>query len=355
MIKIGYVLLSNSKTPIPSTRIAVLNTIPYLRRAGFEPHIVFEPAGATEIPDISDLSSQISSEGIQLVVFQKVYGPSVETFIHALHNKGIRTIYAVCDVINERMAELTDATVVVTQYLRSLYPIELQSKIHVIHDGIEHPEIDVLKYRDDHGSSSNPLKAVLVTSSALDRLPVFKNPPPWLEIEIVGRYLPARHCIKRLREARWVLQRQQGWRDQLAYLRFVANRRIRRVSWDPLGVYERLRRADIGIIPIDMQPPEVPNSAVPSWKVKSENRLTMKMCVGLPVIATPIPSYEPVIEHGHNGFFARSQKEWFDYLEALRDPLLRKAVGTAARNSVIERYSMQHQAELLIKVFNQLL
>ena len=54
-VKIGFVLLSNSQHPIPSTRIAVLNMLPFLRAANFDPHIVFEPEYGTENPDVTDL------------------------------------------------------------------------------------------------------------------------------------------------------------------------------------------------------------------------------------------------------------------------------------------------------------
>src|SRR5437870_4093220 len=33
-VKIGFVLLSNSRNPLPSTRIAALNMVPFLRAAG---------------------------------------------------------------------------------------------------------------------------------------------------------------------------------------------------------------------------------------------------------------------------------------------------------------------------------
>lgn len=354
MIRIGFVLLSNSKRPIPSTRIAVLNMFPFLQAAGFDPHIVFEPDQGTETPQLpADLATRLLYEGFRIVYFQKVYGPYVENLATALRKHGIRTVYGVCDLVQETMAALTDATIIVTDYLKRLYSKSLWPKIHVVHDGIEHPEICRDTYSNEQGSRCKPLRAALVTSSALDHLPVFSFPPPWLEVEIIGRY--SRQYIKRLREASWTFQRQPSRQNQFAYLRFIANRRIKCVAWEPVDVYERLRRADIGIIPIDMQPPVAPNSPEPSWKIKSENRLTMKMCVGLPVIATPIPSYEPVVEHGRNGFFARSQAEWLEYLEALRDPQLRRSIGTAARNSVIERYSMQSQAEKLVQVFNALL
>lgn len=354
-VKIGFVLMSNVRSPMPSTRIAVLNMFPYLRSANFDPHIVFEPEQSTETPDVSSLSSRLVAEGFQIVYFQKVHGPSVVTLVQELLAAGIRTVFGVCDLVNIPMATATDVTIVISDYLKNLYPKELQAKIRVVHDGIEHPEIYKTSWRPDRGSAKNPLRAVLVTSAGLDRVPVIGTPPEWLEVVIVGRYAPRNQLLQRLRETRWKLAAKKGIREQISYFRFLANRRIRCHAWDPVTVYQKMMNADIGIIPIDTQPEHELGQIPPGWKVKSENRLTMKMCVGLPVIATPIPAYEPLVVQDENGYLAVSSQDWADCLETLRDPEVRRAVGERARESVLVRYSMQEQARLLIKAFLNLL
>src|SRR6185295_4410506 len=77
-VKIGFVLLSSSRDPLPSTRIAVLNMIPFLRQARFEPHIVYEPETGTEQPELTGLAQRLADQGFRVVFFQKVRGPSVE-------------------------------------------------------------------------------------------------------------------------------------------------------------------------------------------------------------------------------------------------------------------------------------
>jgi len=323
---------------------------PFLREANFEPQIVFEPEIATEIPDVAELAPRLLTERFRIVFFQKVHGPSVETLARQLSAAGISTVYGVCDLVNVAMAEATNTTIVVTEYLRSLYPPALQAKIRVVHDGIERPEVCKTSWRPDRGSRSRPLQAVLVTSVNLHELPVIDAPPEWLEVLIVGRYSRVRHSLQRLREVRWNLAAQRDSRERLSYLRFLTNRRIRCLAWDPVGVYERMRHADIGIIPIEVLPEPQLGAQISGWKVKSENRLTMKMGVGLPVIATPIPAYEPVIEQGRNGYLARSQRDWIECLDALRDPTLRRSIGNEARESVLTKYSMEAQARRLTEV-----
>jgi len=59
---------------------------------------------------------------------------------------------------------------------------------------------------------------------------------------------------------------------------------------------------DVGIIPW----PEVG----PAQKVKSINRLVTFMAFGIPVIASPIPSYLEIVKNGENGYMAETSEEW---------------------------------------------
>ena len=353
-IRIGLVLLSPSREPEPSTRIAALNQFPLLRREGFEPHIVFEPTRGTPAPLLPDLADRLVADGIRIVVFQKVQGPSVEALARRLRARGIRTVFSICDHVIAPMVAATDATIAVTDYLKSLYPNELQSRIHVVHDGIERPQACKAEWSAGRGSRRQPLRAVLVTSGSPTQLPALGAPPDWLAVTIVGRYAQGGRPLRRLREVRWTLARQ-NLPERLRYLGFLLDPRIERVAWDPADVYERLLGADIGVIPI--QPGNVPGADLPSatWRVKSENRLTLKMAAGLPVVATPIPSYERVIEHGVNGFLAWTPKDWQKCLAALRDPDLRRTMGERARASVLDRFGQDEQLRRLVGVLRGLL
>jgi len=346
---VGFVLCSPSSRPLPSSRIAVLNMLPFLSAAGIDTRILFEPAEPTETPDLTGVAERAIEAKCDVVVLQKIRGPGAEALAHKLAAAGVGTVYCVCDLVDASMARATDATTVVTEYLKSLYPTQLQSRIHVVHDGIERPVMEKKEWGNNTGTWLNPLKAVLVTSATLDHLPFIDQPPRWLKVGIVGRYARG---LRRWQETRWTLAMQT--RDErFDYLRFLANRRIECLPWDQEGVYKEMLQADLAVIPIDQPAAALDSTASPPWKVKSENRLTMKMSIGLPVIATPIPSYEPVIEHGVNGFFARSTHDWKACLTALRDPERRREMGVAARASVTRKYSMKEQATKLIRVLSE--
>jgi hypothetical protein len=356
MIKVGFALLSSSRDPLPSTRIACLNLFPYLRQSGFEPQIVFDPATSQHAPDAGSLVEKALAGGVDAVVFQKLQGPSVLEAVARLKNAGVPTIYCVCDLVDNEMAAATDATIVVTEFLKSLYDPDLQLRIHVVHDGIERPEVvRKMEQSEGSGSRSRPLRASLASSIDLYRIPVFGIPPRGWSVAVIGRFPPPSDPVQRFRAARWALSKIPDPAAKLALLHAILHPRVRHVPWSLEGVYQHLRASDIGIIPIDTSDDTLEPSGVPLWKPKSENRLTLMMAVGLPVIATPIPSYEEVIEDGVNGVFARSRRDWLNCFSRLRDPDLRHEMGLKARQSVIARYSKEAQASAFIAVLQRIL
>jgi hypothetical protein len=355
MIKVGFALLSNSRNPAPSTRIACLNIFPHLRAAGFEPEILFEPATACEQPQVAGIAEIALARGAKIVVFQKIRGPSVLQAIARLQNEGARAVYCTCDAVDNDMAAAADATTVPTSYLKSLHHLHLHDRIHVVHDGIERPEIlGKTELLAGPRTTRARLRAGLVTSHPLYRIPVFDVPPRGWRVDIVGHFPPRSDLLQRVRSGYWALCASRSGSAKLALLRALLHPRIEHTPWDPEGVYGRLQQCDIGIIPVDTSVDTSASGAEPSWKVKSENRLTLKMALGLPVIATPIPSYEAVVEHGVNALFARSRNDWFDCLRRLRDAQLRRDMGMKARESVLARYSIETQAELFIRVLERL-
>lgn len=348
--RVGFVLCSRTDEPIPSTRIAALRMMPLLATLGMQSSVLHEPQQPDETPDLTGVDERAIEQGCDVVVLQKVHGPSAVQLVRRLSAAGVRTVFLVCDLVDAEMSEATDATVVVTDYLKSLYPAGMQSKIHVVHDGIEQPH----QFKDHSNrlthSQDQHLRAVLVTSASLDRLPVLVRPPAWLRVRIVGQYASG---LRRIRQIGWTwrVQTRQG---RLDYLRFLVDRRIECVPWGAQRVYSEMILADVGVIPIEVSLAGSVSGSTDACLVKSENRLTMKMSMGLPVVATAIPSYESVIDQGVNGFLARSRHDWNDCLAALRDPARRREMGLAARASVTNRFSTEAQAAKLVAVLRAL-
>ena len=349
--RVGFVLLSPVERPVASTRIAALQVFDGLRQHGFEPEVLYAPATPHQTPDPGLHAADIARRGIRVVVFQKVHGPHVLRLAQELQAVGVATVYLVCDIVEPQMCAACTATVVVTEYLKSLYPKALQPRIHVVHDGIERPEV-VATPRPIAPSRSEPLRGVFVTSEDLVDLPGMVVPPPWMQVHCVGEYAPRSEWLARWRRTRWAVRVAISWQQRWNIARALACPRVKRVVWTPEGVYDELQRADVGLIPIDTDSVfRLALQPMPSWTLKSENRLTLMMCAGLPVVATPIPAYEALITPGVDGFLARSRGDWRRAFGALREPARRHEMAAAARARVLMPYSRQRQAEQLADVF----
>lgn len=353
MTKVGLVLLSPSRDPVPSTRVAILNLLPLLRANGFDPVLLHDPPASDERPALRIPADEVAARGVRVVIFQKVRGPDVERTARELSAAGVATVFMVCDIVEPAMVAACDATVIVTDHLRSLYPPAAQQRMHVVHDGIEEPDRIVSGHRDTRGTREDPLRAVLVTSAHLSRLPAIGTVPSWLQVRVIGHYPPAPSTMAAMRNVEWRARHAGGWREALETYYFALTSRVTCIQWGPTLVYDEMAAADIGVLPIDDR--DRGDATRPAgWTVKSENRLTLMMSMGLPVIATPIPAYERVVEHGVNAMFASSRSDWQRCLRELRDPERRRAIGVAARASVHQRFSKQRQCALLGDVLNGL-
>ncbi len=100
------------------------------------------------------------------------------------------------------------------------------------------------------------------------------------------------------------------------------------VRWSLDTIERELLAGDIGIAPYSG-----PLS-------KSLNKIATYWALALPVVASPLEEYAPVINDGERGYAARNDEEWRAALERLiNDPALRQRQGDAGRALVRERYS----------------
>lgn len=103
--------------------------------------------------------------------------------------------------------------------------------------------------------------------------------------------------------------------------------------WAETTEAARIRAMDVGLMPLTDTP----------WsRGKCGYKLIQYMASGVPVIASPVGVNADIVEHGVNGFLARTDAEWREALvRLLRDPALRQRMGQAGRRRVEEGFSLQ--------------
>ena len=109
----------------------------------------------------------------------------------------------------------------------------------------------------------------------------------------------------------------------------VINRR-----WQLEHEAEYLQEPDIGLMPL-------------TESKRAQGKCAFKalqfMAVGTPCVVSPVGMNADIVEQGVTGFLASTPDEWREALEGLiQDAELRRTMGQAAREFVLERYS--HQA-----------
>jgi glycosyltransferase involved in cell wall biosynthesis len=115
--------------------------------------------------------------------------------------------------------------------------------------------------------------------------------------------------------------------------RAIAGAKMRFVPWSAEREAEDVGTCHAGIMPL-------PDDEV------SRGKCAMKalqyMATGRPVVVSPVGVNVDVVEHGRNGFLAGSTGDWVEaLLQLARSPEVRKRMGLAAREAVVERYSAE--------------
>ncbi len=115
--------------------------------------------------------------------------------------------------------------------------------------------------------------------------------------------------------------------------------------WNAPDEIAQLSSIDIGIMPL-------PDD---EWsRGKCGFKGLQYMALEIPTIMSPVGVNTEIIQHGENGFLAKSDDEWIKYLSILiEDETLRKKLGTNGRKRVEEKYSVLANREQYLTLFNQ--
>ena len=117
------------------------------------------------------------------------------------------------------------------------------------------------------------------------------------------------------------------------------------IQWTREKEVEDLQGIDIGVYPLPQD----------EWVLgKSGLKAIQYMAFGLPVVATDVGTTPRIINHLQNGWLVRTEEEWLEALETLvKNPLQRRALGEAARRTVVEKYSTRVIRSQYLSILNK--
>lgn len=117
-------------------------------------------------------------------------------------------------------------------------------------------------------------------------------------------------------------------------------------AWKKETEISDLSLFDIGIMPL-------PDD---DWaKGKCGLKGLQYMALEIPAVMSPVGVNCEIIQDGVNGFLASSEGEWVEKISMLaRDASLRDKIGKAARQTVVEKYSVLSQRDKYLNLFKSL-
>lgn len=131
------------------------------------------------------------------------------------------------------------------------------------------------------------------------------------------------------------LLRKQGalFRAVGAGMHGETNGTLETIPWSEDTEESLIQSMSVGVMPL----PDTP------WtRGKCGYKLIQYMACGVPVVASPVGVNSDIVEHGVNGFLARTDEEWRKAVETLlNDPVLRRQMGAAGRKKIEKQYSLQ--------------
>lgn len=294
-LKVGWLLLGDINTG--SSRIHGLNIHNFLIKNGIE-SIIFQSSPGMNSHLLLSIEEQetLLRSGVNVLVFQKIFDENAIRLAEKAKSRKIRTIFLISDKHETEMVRTVDQLIVTSDFLKGHFDANFGTNAVVIEDAIE----SSAHLHKTH-SYTKPLELVWVGQS-----------DNWGTLEVV------RNAIEKIA------------RDSFR-LKTISNHPDADVQWNVDTIHDEILKGDIGVIPaLDSE-----------WgKAKSNNRLTMFMALGIPVVASDIPSYRKIIEDSRAGFLVTCSDEWSIYLELLINTDLREKLGSKARAYALGNYNI---------------
>ncbi len=313
---VGWILCGNEQ--VGSSRIHGINLHKGLLKAGIQSCLLQTPNGYVEKLELNKLERFfVTSAKFDIVIFQRVYDEKAIRLCRKLKKNGTLCGFFMADLFHADILEEVDFILTPSKYLKEyINKAGFQAdKIFVLKDAVETPPSLVKNY--ESYDKKETIKLVWVGAQG-----------HWETLSSIRRLLKEH--------------------DQLSCYELItiSNHPEASINWQLETVWDNILACDVGIVPVNLLQPE--------FLVKSNNRITMFMALGIPVICSPLPSYCDVIEHGENGYIASRDDEWLKYLLELSDSQIRRRIGLNAHSFAHKHYNIRNTVSNLLSIFNTL-
>ena len=313
--RIGWISIANDS--FGSTRIGVTNIHKALVNRGiFSMILNYNKKFHTDIDkDYVELKNEILQNRLTCVVFHKVCGPKAVKLAEFCVDQNINCVYCNGDWHENQMYDIADQIIVGSPYIKEILDERYNVKgIHYIDDALEFlgdikihfdvPEINMCWYgnftkleyaRDYINSLELPDNYKLTTVS---------NAP----------------CEYTNLEADITMGAATG------------------KPWDTLKLSKYiLEEVDIVVVPIDLSDGDPRKTFA-----KTANRITFAMSLGVPVVATPIPTYQLVIQDKFNGYLCQYKEQWQEALTELGSAKKRNRISGISIDDIRTKYDINN-------------
>ena len=115
------------------------------------------------------------------------------------------------------------------------------------------------------------------------------------------------------------------------------------LPWQKSTETDDLLQMNIGVMPLTDD----------AWaRGKCGFKALQYMALGIPALVSPVGVNTEIVQQGINGFVCQTPEDWYTALEwLLTNPQLRDELGKNARQTVVNRYSVQSNTPLFLSLF----
>ncbi|NOR69648.1 MAG: hypothetical protein GQ532_08150 [Methylomarinum sp.] len=308
--KIGWVLTSDYNRA--SSRLQGYRIHEYFIGVGLDSSVIAENFYEYEknySKYFFSLLKIILKEKYDVVFFQKPGWMSFK-LSELLRLNGVKTVAIQCDPFPGEYSNYFDTTIVTTVALKKLLKLDSAT---IIDDMLETP---VNSFKTDYRQVNDRLKIVWIGQGT----PIF-----------------IQDFIKKL-------YADEELKDKIDVIS-ISNAEWATCQWSLETVYEDILQCDVAIIPLP---------AGERFNIKSTNRLTLFMSLGMPTIITPIQSYLDIAQDRVNCLIADSLEDFSETILECKNESIREKIGVEANHFAKKHYSPSVVGKLWLKVLADL-